>query len=105
MLRDMPGLPGAGLRYAMLSALAVVASVWFPGVTRSLELSEQRLSIADDQTTPPDESAGESVGEPSTEDAPVEGEPGVGEPPDLPPDEPADEALPPAAPDNPASKS
>jgi hypothetical protein len=102
MLRDMPGLPGVKMRYAIISALALVASLADPRIAGALEIPDEPLSIAGAQTATPDESAGESVGEPSAEDAPVEGEPGAGEAPDLPPDEPTDAGSQPITPSAPS---
>lgn len=57
----------------------------------ALEPREETLSIPIEQTVAQDEPAGESVGEPAAEDAPVEGEPGPGDAANLPPDEPLGE--------------
>jgi hypothetical protein len=57
----------------------------------ALEPREDTLSIPAEQTIAQDEPAGESVGEPSAEDAPVEGEPGPGDAATLPPEEPVGE--------------
>jgi hypothetical protein len=91
----------------LAAAMATAASFGFTGTAAALELRDEPLSIAGDRTTTQDEPVGESVGEPSAEDAPVEGEPGAGEAPKLPLDEPVDDAgkaVPPAAPGSDAAK-
>jgi hypothetical protein len=85
---------------AMIGAIA-----WgLAGPSNALELREEPMSTAGERTIAQEEPAvGESVGEPSAEDAPVEGEPSAGEEPVVPPDDqPADDAGIPA-PDVPAS--
>lgn len=56
----------------------------------ALELREEPLAVAEEQSVPETNVSGESVGETSAEDAPVEGEPGPGETVRVPPDEPGD---------------
>ncbi|MBY0226724.1 MAG: hypothetical protein K2Q28_13045 [Hyphomicrobium sp.] len=92
MLRALPRLmiaPRPGPIIAIIGAIA-----WsLAGSANALELREEPMP-AGERTIAQDESAaGESVGEPSAEDAPVEGEPSAGEQPILPPDDqPADDA-------------
>ncbi len=56
----------------------------------ALEPGEDSLAVAEEQTVPEEDVVGESVGEPTVEDAPVEGEPGPGETVRVPLDEPDD---------------
>lgn len=56
----------------------------------ALEAGEEPLAVAEEQTVLEEDVAGESVGEPTDEDAPVEGEPGPGETVRVPLDDPGD---------------
>ncbi len=79
---QLPSLP--------VLAAALIAGVAVPGAC-ALETRDETLAVGEPvQTLAQDEPAGESVGEPSAEDAPVEGEPGPGDAVDVPPDEPVD---------------
>lgn len=85
----------ADLRGRIVAALVLgVAGVGNSSGVQALELREEPLAVAEDQagSKVKEEPAAESVGEPSAEDAPVEGEPGAGEAPALPPDDAGDDA-------------
>jgi hypothetical protein len=93
MLRTPPALMIALMRMPIIAIIAAIA--WgLAGAANALELREEPMSVAGERTIAQEEPAvGESVGEPSAEDAPVEGEPSAGEEPVVPPDDqPADDA-------------
>jgi hypothetical protein len=83
-------------------ALTVVGALvaTFAGGTaaHALELQDEALTVAEDQgSSPVEEPAGESVGQPALEDATVEGEPGPGEAVSVPPDDLSDDSRDPGA--------
>jgi len=93
MLRALPALMVAPMRVPIIAIIGALA--WgLAGPAHALELREEPMSKAGERTIAQEEpAAGESVGEPSAEDAPVEGEPSAGEEPVVPPDDqPADDA-------------
>jgi hypothetical protein len=81
------------MRVPIIAIIGAVA-LCLAGPANALELREEPMSAAGERTIAQEEpAAGESVGEPSVEDAPVEGEPAAGEEPIVPPDDqPADDA-------------
>ena len=87
-------------RYALALTVigALVATVAGGTAASALELQDEALTVAEDQgSSPVEEPAGESVGQPALEDATVEGEPGPGEAVNVPPDEPSDDSHDPGA--------
>jgi hypothetical protein len=66
------------------------AALLFSPHARALELRDEPLSIANENSAAEDEPAGENVGDPAPEDGPVEGEPGPGDTVAVPPDDPPD---------------
>jgi hypothetical protein len=75
---------------ATLAVGLLAAAFLFATHARALELRDEPLSIANENSAAEDEPAGENVGEPAPEDAPVEGEPGPGDTVAVPPDDPPD---------------
>ncbi len=94
MLRALLALMIAPMRVPIIAMIVAMAPWGLAGPANALELGEEPMSIAGERMIAQDEpAAGESVGEPSAEDAPVEGEPSAGEAPIVPPDEqPVDDA-------------
>ncbi|HEX5666472.1 MAG TPA: hypothetical protein VFX71_06525 [Hyphomicrobium sp.] len=93
MLRALPVLMVAPMRVPIIAMIGAI--IWgLSGPVNALELREEPMSKAGERMIAQEEpAAGESVGEPSAEDAPVEGEPAAGEEPIVPPDDqPADDA-------------
>jgi hypothetical protein len=94
MLRALPALMVSPMRVPIIAIIGALA--WgLAGPANALELREEPMSKAGERKIAQEEpAAGESVGEPSAEDAPVEGEPAAGEEPVVPPDDqPADDAV------------
>ncbi len=95
MLRALTASMIAQMRPPVIAMIGAIAA-WgcFMGTANALELGDEPVSIPEERTIAQDEpAAGESVGEPSAEDAPVEGEPSAGEAPNIPDDDqPADDA-------------
>jgi hypothetical protein len=97
MLRALPRLMNSPRQGPVIAIIGAIA--WsLAGPANALEFREEPMPAAGERTIAQEEpAAGESVGEPSAEDAPVEGEPSAGEEPILPPDDqPADDAGMPA---------
>jgi hypothetical protein len=77
---------------------ALVATFAGGTAAHALELQDEALTVAEDQgSSPVEEPAGESVGQPALEDATVEGEPGPGEAVSVPPDDLSDDSRDPGA--------